>query len=132
MASEPGNRGNNPATLDRRLYHEGQKGSPHAERKDSPMPRTKYGAKVLEDTDAGKNVPIRLKAGEQRPYRFSLNRMVDMTLSGTYSVVVNRRVPGQRHHDGDGRPWPRGAHSPAKLVSNDLSVEITEPASRSP
>jgi hypothetical protein len=76
------------------------------------MPLTRYGARMLEEVDAGKNVPIRLKGGEERRYPFLLGRMVDMTLSGTYSVALRRVLPGQ---------------PPGELVSNELSVEITEP-----
>jgi hypothetical protein len=90
------------------------------------MPLTKYGAKLLKDFAAAKNIPILLKAGEQRPYRFPLSRMVDMTLSGTYSVTVHRYVPGQPRHDGEGQPPPPGPNKPDDLVSNQLSVEIRE------
>jgi hypothetical protein len=91
------------------------------------MPLTKFGATLLQDRDSAKNVPIRLKGGEQRPYRFPLNRMVDMTLSGTYSVAINRYVPGQPRYDGEGRPLPPGPKKPDELVSNELSVGIKEP-----
>jgi hypothetical protein len=76
------------------------------------MPLTKFGTKLLQELDAAKNIPIRLKAGEQRSYRFTLNRMVDLSLSGTYSVAVKRSVQGQPH----------------ELDSNALSVEIMEPS----
>ena len=92
------------------------------------MPFTRYGAKLLEDLGASKNMLIRLKAGEQRRYRFALNRMVDMTLSGTYSVAVNRHVPGRPRHDRAGHPLPPGPDKPAELVSNELTVEVAEPS----
>jgi hypothetical protein len=79
------------------------------------MPLTKFGTKFLQQDKAAKNIPILLKAGEQRSYRFALNRMVDLTLSGTYSVAVTRTIQG---HDGEGR---------SQLTSDVLSVEITEP-----
>ena len=69
----------------------------------------------------------RLKGGAERRYRLPLNRLVDMTLSGTYSVAVKRHVPGQPRHDGQGRPLPPGPNKPDELVSKELSVEITEP-----
>jgi hypothetical protein len=90
------------------------------------MPLTKYGAKLLEDHEAVKNIRIWLKAGEQRPYQFPLNRLVDMTLSGTYSVTVHRYVPGRPRHDSEDHPRQPGPRKPDDLVSNELSVEIRE------
>jgi hypothetical protein len=91
------------------------------------MPLTKFGTKLLQEADAGKNIPIRLKPGEQRSYRFVLNRMVDMTLSGIYSIVIKRSVPGQPRPDREVRPLPSGPDKPSELTSRELSVEITEP-----
>jgi hypothetical protein len=90
------------------------------------MPFTKYGAKMLEEREAAKNIPIRLKTGEERTYHFPLNRMVDMTLSGTYSLVVQRYIPGQPRHDREGRPLPVASPKPDDLSSNELSVEVKE------
>lgn len=92
-------------------------------------PLTRYGAQVLSDFAAAKNVPIRLKSGEQSRYQFPLNRMYDMSVSGTYSVTARRYVPGQARYDGAGQPMtldPK-AKPPEELISNELSVEITEP-----
>jgi hypothetical protein len=90
------------------------------------MPFTKYGAKLLEEREAAKNIPIRLKTDEERTYHFPLNRMVDMTLSGTYSLVVKRYIPGQPRHDREGRPLPVASPKPDDLSSNELSVEVKE------
>jgi len=94
------------------------------------MPLTKFGTKLLQEADSAKNIPIRLKAGEQRSYRFALNRVVDLTLSGTYSVAVKRTIPGQPRHDGEGRPQS-GPRKRDELISKGISVEITEPATPS-
>jgi hypothetical protein len=66
------------------------------------------------------SIRIRLKAREQRSYHFTLNRMVDLTLSGTYAVVVKRTVSGH--------PAAPGPAKPGELESNELSLEITEPS----
>lgn len=90
------------------------------------MPLTKYGTKLLQEVPAAKNILIQLKPGEQRPYRFALNRMIDLTLSGSYSVVVNRTFPAQQRHDAQGRLQP-GLSPLDELTSNELFVGITEP-----
>jgi hypothetical protein len=87
------------------------------------MPMTKFGTKLLNEVPDSKNVPIRLKPGGQRSYRFTLNRMVDLTLSGTYSVAVKRAVSSH--------PLPDAAGKLDVLVSNELAVEIMEPTIRS-
>ena len=94
------------------------------------MPLTKFGARRLSRFDAPKNIPIRLKAGEVRRYRFPLNRMVDMTLDGRYSVVVRRSIPGRPRQNPEGRvPAIEGDASP-DLVSDELKVEVSDSASR--
>ena len=54
--------------------------------------------------------------------------MIDLTLSGTYSVVVKRTVPDQprREREGEGLASPDTSKL-NQLISNELSVEITEP-----
>src|SRR5260370_36814033 len=91
------------------------------------MPLTKFGAKLLQEVGSTKNVPIRLKAGAQRSYRLALSRMIDLTLSGTYSVTVHRFVPGRPPHLREGSHLWHGPNKPKELVSNELTVEITEP-----
>lgn len=88
------------------------------------VPLTRYGQKLFAVFDAAKNPPVELKPGEERPYRFALNRMYDMTLAGTYSVAVNRAVPGRWRYDGDGRMDKAEAARPPELVSNQLVVEL--------
>ena len=70
------------------------------------MPLTKYGARRFSAFGAAKNIEIRLKGLEERRYRFPLSRMYDLTLSGTYSVKVNRLIPGRPRYDGEGRLLP--------------------------
>jgi hypothetical protein len=82
------------------------------------MPLTKFGSKLLQEVPNSKNVQIRLKAGEQRSYHFALSRMVDLSLSGTYSVSLKRALPDQPRREGEGRN---------ELVSNEVKLEITEP-----
>lgn len=94
------------------------------------MPLTKYGTKLLQELPAAKNVSIWLKPGEQRSYRFALNRMVDLTLSGTYSIAIKRTIPAQPTQDNEGNKLT-GTNMPDELVSNELTVAITEaPTSR--
>jgi hypothetical protein len=89
------------------------------------MSLTNYGTKLLQELPASKNIAIWLKPGEQRSYRFALNRMVDMTLSGTYSVVLKRTVPAQPTQDAEGNKLT-GTLLPNVLISNKLSVGISE------
>jgi hypothetical protein len=91
------------------------------------MSLTKFGTKLLQEVPDAKNVPIRLKSGQQRSYRFALSRMVDLTLSGTYSVAVKRSVPCQPRQQGEGNPQAAGGGRLDELVSNELNLEITEP-----
>src|SRR4051794_10907278 len=58
------------------------------------MPLTHYGAALLRTYLASKNIPIRLATGAEAVYRFPLSRTVDLTLTGTYAVRVDRFVPG--------------------------------------
>ena len=90
------------------------------------MPLTKYGTMLLQEIPATKNITIWLKPGEQRSYRFALNRIVDLTLSGTCSVVLKRSVPAQPTHDNEGHQLS-AANLPDVLTSNELTVGITEP-----
>jgi len=90
------------------------------------MPLTKYGTKLLQELPAAKNISIWLKPGEQRSYRFALNRMVDLTLSGTYSVTLKRTIPVQPPRDEEGNKLT-DTSMPDELISNELSVGITEP-----
>jgi hypothetical protein len=95
------------------------------------MPLTRYGARRFAPFLAAKNVPIRVRAGEERWYRFPLNRMYDISLAGSYTVSVNRCIPGRQRYDGEGRMLPAGAgQSEGLLTSDGVSVEIAEPASR--
>jgi hypothetical protein len=97
------------------------------------MPLTKYGTRRFAPFLAAKNVAIRLKAGEERRYRFPLNRMYDMTLTGTYAVSVNRCVPGRQRYDSEGHLQPTESGPQAeRLASDEVSVEITEPADSRP
>ena len=91
------------------------------------MPITKYGAWRLRPIDAAKNFPILLRPGEERRYRVPIQRMVDMTLGGTYTVVVNRCVPGRFRHDADGLPLPPDGVTRVEIVSNELTIEVVEP-----
>ena len=91
------------------------------------MPLTRYGARRFSAFDAAKNIEIRLKGLEERRYRFPLSRMYDMTLSGTYSVKVNRLIPGRHRYDSEGRLLPTNRAREEELVSNELTVEMTEP-----
>ena len=90
------------------------------------MPLTRYGVFRYTPLAAGKNVPIRLEAGEVRNYRFPLNRMYDMTFGGHYTVTVNRSVPGRFRYDPDGRPAAGEAARPIELKSNDLSLTLID------
>jgi hypothetical protein len=92
------------------------------------MPLTKYGARRFAPLNAAKNIPIRLKEGEERRYRFPLNRMYDMTLDGKYSVVVNRSIPGRSRYDSDGHMRAVEGDKPDELVSNKLFVVISDSA----
>jgi hypothetical protein len=92
------------------------------------MPLTKYGAWRFAPLDAAKNIPIRLKEGEERRYRFPLNRMYDMTLDGNYSVVINRSIPGRSRYDSDGHMPAIEGDKPDELVSNKLIVVISDSA----
>ena len=90
------------------------------------MPLTGYEARRLAASDAAKNIEIRLKGLEVRRYRFPLSRMYDMTLGGTYSVKVNRLIPGRHRYDGEGRVLPNDHTREGELVSNELTVEMAE------
>jgi hypothetical protein len=92
------------------------------------MPLTKYGAWRFTPFDPSKNIQINLKAGEERRYRFPLNRMYDMTLDGDYSIVVNRTVAGGFRYDADGHMLAIEGNRPAELMSNELRVVISDVA----
>jgi hypothetical protein len=91
------------------------------------MPITKYGAWRLGPFDAAKNIPIRLKPGEERRYRVPIQRMVDMTLGGTYTIVAVRCVPGRFRHDTEGRLLPPDGVARVEVVSDERTVEVAEP-----
>ena len=91
------------------------------------VPITKFGTRLLQEYDSAKNVPIRLKPGNRRNYRFVVNRMYDMTLSGDYSITLNRYVPGRSRLDGGGNPIPNAGRNVDELVSNTILVKIIEP-----
>jgi hypothetical protein len=90
------------------------------------MPLTKFGVRRFAPFVAAKNIPIRLEADEERRYRFPINRMVDMTLDGRYAVVVNRTIPGRFRYDPDGHMPAIERTRPAELVSNELTVVLSD------
>jgi hypothetical protein len=94
------------------------------------MPLTKYGTWRFTPFDASKNIQISLKGGEERRYRFPLNRMYDMTLDGDYSIVVNRTVPGGFRYDADGHMLAIEGNRPAELMSNESRVVISDAAAQ--
>jgi len=90
------------------------------------VPMTRYGAEELAAYDAVKNIEYRLKPGQKMKYEFPLNRMFDLTASGTYSVQVRRYVPGKARYDGVGKPLPpeENVKMPPELESIKQSIRI--------
>jgi hypothetical protein len=77
------------------------------------MPLTSYGMTLKDPVAVAANGTCILKPGEQESCRFPLSRIVDMTLAGNYKVVVHRTVPPEAPN--------------RVLISNELTVEVTEP-----
>jgi hypothetical protein len=87
------------------------------------MPMTKYGKYVMTPFIPAKNMPIRIKSGEEYREQFPLNRMYDMTMYRDYTITANRAVPGVQRYDSDGN-LGRGDAALPKLISNKLSIQI--------
>ena len=100
--------------------------SNHGKRLNHP-PTTNYGKWRFREWDASKNFAIRLKPGKTRSYRFPIHRMYDLTLTGKYSITVDRYVPGRSRYDGVGEPVASEKKELGELRSNTQVVDIIEP-----
>jgi hypothetical protein len=79
-------------------------------------PLTLYGQRQVQSRlDPGGRGVVVLKPGEERSLDLHLNRLFDMTLTGTYKVTAKRAV------------WTRGEpRETAHVVSNTLEITIKE------
>ncbi|MBV9468912.1 MAG: hypothetical protein JO316_07515 [Abitibacteriaceae bacterium] len=81
------------------------------------MPATRYGNRSGKQ-DFYRAFRFVLKPGEERKYRFTLNRLVDMTEGGAYSIMVKRKF-GQAKNA-----------SSTEIVSDILNVGVGNPVDR--
>ena len=75
---------------------------------------TAYGKSVFDKAILPPGTQQNLEAGQEITRTLLVNRLFDMTLSGTYTITAERHVFSQ-----DGKRWPR-------LVSNSVQVTIAE------
>lgn len=80
-------------------------------------PLTTYGKNLMDSAGVFRRVLLKMNAGQELQNRLLINRIYDMSISGTYSIIVKRNVFRQ-----DGKGF-------AEVISNTIKVEITEQSS---
>lgn len=78
------------------------------------IPLTRYGKRLMDSTEEFRLVTLKMKSQEEIRSEILINRIYDMTLSSTYSIIVKRNVFRQ---DGKGL---------AEVISNVVKVKIAQ------